>query len=328
MKFSDYRAKKERGENLETGTRDQRPKTVKFPKSKDNGRSALHEARWLRLPISDPTAWFKNVPLKREQIYRNLPFDFYGNDNSINDKTIAALHDRSLVLELKHFLVANATNNKPIKEFRQTNEHGSSTCYDILWDPPKNLLAIQEALNNYAMALHLIWPMDMTPIIMNRVLVKYHWVVNAKSEKSRLSCISNFFNDVLRSNVRKALNKKAPLDFDQQEKCLKAAMTRHEIPADVPLPSGGKGDHQRPGPSQQSNNQQGQKKQPKKKSDARYNNHPLCFAFNKRGRSCSNQTTATGCTPRPGIEYAHVCSKWVGRKSDFCYGNHAEENHR
>ena len=251
---------------------------------------------------------------------------------TIVDKTIAALHDRSLVLELKHFLASNATNNKPVKEFRQTNEHGTSTCFDILWDPPKSLIAIQEALNNYAMALHSIWPMDMSAIIMHRVLVKYHWVAGAKSEKTRLSCISAFFNDVYRSNVRRALNKKAPLDFDRQEKCLKAALTRHEIHADVPMPSSSKPDQQQPRASQQSGNHPGQqgpkRQQPKKRSEARYNNHPLCFAFNEKGRTCSNQSTATGCTPRPGVEFAHVCSKWIFKKNDFCYGTHAEENHR
>ena len=329
MKFAEFKAKKNRGENLESGTKDQKPKTIRFRGAKDNSRDQLHEARWLRQPITDPKVWYKEVPVKRERVYRNLNFEYYGTENCLNEKSIAALHDRTLVLELKHFASINASTNKPVKEFRQTNEHGTSTFHDIIWDQPRSLLAIQEAINNYAMALHAIWPSDMTAIILTRVLIKYHWIAAAKSEKTRMNCINAFFNDVMRGNVRRATNGKAVLDFDAQEKCLKAALIRFEVPTDVPISS-----RSDPSPNWQSQQQKGPQKSgqtrqpPRKRNEARFNNNPLCFAFNDKGRKCSNQSTATGCSPRPGINFAHVCSKWVASKKDFCYGSHAEENHR
>ena len=328
MKFTDYQAKKTRGDHLETGTKDQKPKSVKFKAGKDNGRDVLHEARWLRQPITDPKTWFKEMPIKREQVYRNLQFEFYGTDNAINDKTVAALHDRSLVLEIKHFLSANSSNSKLAK----ANEQGSSSSADIIWDPPKSLISIQEALNNYAMALHQVWPMDMSAIVMQRVLIKYHWVSAAKNEKTRLACITQFFNDVMRSNVRRALNGKACLDFDGQEKSLKSALTKNDISAEVPLNSGSRQDytqgHRQAGQqtSQQKQNPKGQP--PKKRSDARFNGLPVCFAYNGKGRTCTSQSTATGCSPKPNVDYAHVCSKWIFAKNDFCYGSHPEEKHR
>ena len=170
----------------------------------------------------------------------------------------------------------------------------------------------------------------MTAIILTRVLIKYHWIAAAKSDKTRMNCINAFFNDVMRGNVRRATNGKAVLDFDAQEKCLKAALTRFEVPTDVPIGTRSDQAHswqsqQQRGPQQKS----GQTKQPpRKRNEARFNNNPLCFAFNDIGRTCANQSTATGCSPWPGINFAHVCSKWVPNKKDFCYGSHAEENHR
>ena len=164
----------------------------------------------------------------------------------------------------------------------------------------------------------------MTAIILTRVLIKYHWIAAAKSDKTRMNCINAFFNDVMRGNG------KAVLDFDAQEKCLKAALTRFEVPTDVPIGTRSDQAHswqsqQQRGPQQKS----GQTKQPpRKRNEARFNNNPLSFTFNDKGRTCANQSTATGCSPRPGINFAHVCSKWVPNKKDFCYGSHAEENHR
>ena len=316
MKFADFNAKKKRGENLESGAKDQKPTTIKFPEAKDNFKDKLHDARFLRQPISDPKTWLKEMPVKRERVYRNLSFEFYGTDNCLNDKSIAALHDRSLVLELKHWLSINASTNKPVKEFRQTNEHGTSTFHDIVWDQPKSLLAIQEGLNNYTMALHSIWPLDMTAIILNRLLIKYHWVSGAKTEKARLGCISAFFNDVMRSNVRRAINGKAVLDYDAQEKCLKVALNRFEISTEIPISTKLElSQGSQPQQNKFSQQKPAQGCQPeRKRHEARYNSNPLCFAYNDKGRTCSNQTTATGCTARNGANYAHVCSKWVFKK--------------
>ena len=41
--------------------RDEIPPKVKFEKGKDDGKKRLHEARWLRLPFSDPKEYYDQV---------------------------------------------------------------------------------------------------------------------------------------------------------------------------------------------------------------------------------------------------------------------------
>ena len=86
------------------------------------------------------------MPTKREEIFRNMPFRFLGAENGVNPRTIAQVHDRTAVLEMKHFWSHNASNNKPLKEIRSaTNEIG----HDICWDDPENMQHIHDALSNY-----------------------------------------------------------------------------------------------------------------------------------------------------------------------------------
>ena len=111
----------------------------------------------------------------------------------------------------------------------------------------------------------------------------------------------------MRSNVRRALNRKACLDFDAQEKALKSAMTKNDVPAEVPLTSNNRPENtlgQRQSGQLSNHQKQGAKAQPpKKRSDARFNGLPLCFAYNSKGRTCTNQTSATGCSPKTGVDY-------------------------
>ena len=56
----------------------QQPAIV-FSKKTDNGVDKLHQARWLRLPTTDPNLWFKEVPLKCTPVIRNMALEFSGS---------------------------------------------------------------------------------------------------------------------------------------------------------------------------------------------------------------------------------------------------------
>jgi len=76
-------------------SRDLAPKTVSFEKQDDDGVKTLHEARFLRLPLSNLPDWWKNVPITRPHLYKNVPLKFMGAHNMIADKTIGNLHDNA-----------------------------------------------------------------------------------------------------------------------------------------------------------------------------------------------------------------------------------------
>ena len=103
MKFANEADKRSKGENVETLRKDSKPPSVTFKKSKDDGNSHLHKARFCRAPLANPKKWMKKMPQKRDHIYKNIRLEFSGCENALNDKTISSGHDRAVALQLKHF---------------------------------------------------------------------------------------------------------------------------------------------------------------------------------------------------------------------------------
>ena len=77
-------------------TKDTLPNSTLFKEQRDNGVKKLHEARFLRLPLTDPKKWWDKMPLTRSHKYRNIPLKFMGCQGQIAEKTIENTHDRAV----------------------------------------------------------------------------------------------------------------------------------------------------------------------------------------------------------------------------------------
>ena len=66
---------------------------VKLKKGKDNCTNKLHPARFLRKPITSPDQWYKEMPLQRTPVIRQLPLEFTGTHDQVAERTIEILHD-------------------------------------------------------------------------------------------------------------------------------------------------------------------------------------------------------------------------------------------
>ena len=253
-----------------------------------------------------------------------MPFRFMGAENMVNPRTIAQMHDRSAVLEIKHFWTHNASNNKPLKEIRSgTNE----ISHDICWDDPESILHIHDALSNYTVVLHSLWPLDPSAIILQRVLKKYWFASNAPTVKKRVEVIISFFNQVLESNARRAANEEVCLDFEGQERLLKDIMANKGICPNIPVMDSFKKKEE--GQSHNANKKSNNKPQdsrPKKE----FRGKRLCFAWNDvrdPTKVCKTPAQGVGCVFN-GEEFAHVCGRWLPGQKRWCFEKHRQRDHK
>ena len=322
--------KDKRGENVKTQLKDTRPKTKQFKKGADNCRDVLHPARFLRTPISHPSEWFQEMPIKRQEIFRNMPLRFMGAENVVNPRTIAQMHDRAAVLEMKHFWTHNSSNSKPLKEIRSSTNEIS---HDICWDDPETMQHIHDAISNYTVVLYSLWPLDPSGIILQRVLKKYRFASNASTPKKRIEVVTAFFNQVLESNARRAANEEVCLDFEGQERLLKEIMANKGICPNIPVMDSFKKKDERSGFSSSNNKKQSagtsatsQDSRPTKK----FQNKRLCFSWNDvkdPSKVCKTPLQGVGCVFN-GEEFAHVCGRWLSDQKKWCFGKHRQRDHK
>jgi hypothetical protein len=70
--------------------KDQKQRKIKYKKFTDDGVKKLHEARFAPLPTGDPQTWADQVPVKRDQVMKNLYMAHYGmGHGQVDTKTIA-----------------------------------------------------------------------------------------------------------------------------------------------------------------------------------------------------------------------------------------------
>ena len=189
------------------------------------------------------------------------------------------------------------------------------------------MFAVQDAIANYAVLLHHLWPLDQSALIMNKVLVKYRWLAQADDMKTRADIIASFFNNVLRANSKRAANREAVLCFNEQEATLKTTMAKFGLAPEF----GGKVQSRRENkPQRPTYSAQAQSKPQKPRyGPIMFNNTKVCFGFNSLdGRECRSTPTATGCKDKNGVEYAHVCSKYLTDKNKHCFMAHKRRDHK
>jgi len=151
-----------RGDGEAVFGKDSKPRAVKYAKKKDDGVTKLHEARWARLPLSEPEAYWKKVPKKREHVYRHISLAHYGAEGLIPEAAIVKMHDRQVPIELK--MLHSANFGKVLKGKEKSD-----------WAEPSEIRHLQEAVTNYATIMQVLWPFDFGPLVIQRVLVECKW---------------------------------------------------------------------------------------------------------------------------------------------------------
>ena len=134
------------------------------------------------------------------------------------------LHDRKTAVKLTMFYTGDFNSGIRNQDHEDSNW---STCVAIFM--------IQEAVVNWQSLVQQIFPMDYTPVIIWRVLIKYHWCKMVLVIKKRIMVILCFFEDVIKDNANKAVNDIAPMNFTEMELMLVNRIQKAGVPATIPL---------------------------------------------------------------------------------------------
>ncbi len=82
--------------------KDQKQRKIKYKRFTDDGVKKLHEARFAPLPTGDPQTWADQVPVKRDQVMKNLYMAHYGmGHGQVDTKTIAKVRWFGLYSQLE-----------------------------------------------------------------------------------------------------------------------------------------------------------------------------------------------------------------------------------
>ena len=326
--------------------KDTAPAMVTIPEGKDDCKTTLHQARWLRFPLAPPKDWYGKTPVNRTPIFKAMQFKFFGASNCLANKTIEKCHDRSECLELKHFNSENCNvSTRAKKEIKRVNEDGEvENEVTDGWQAVSGLAELKEAVNNYCVLMFNLWPTDPTPTIMNRVLNKWNWVSVAGSDSGpRVKIITNFFNSVLAQNADRAVNNECVLSFEEQDEIIKSKILKGKYSIDTLIPEKStskfnKGEQKSTKfQALPASNNKGVANKPSSGKGKDLNlktaaGHLTCFGWNALdGRNCLNNSknSTIGCFSQNGsIEYAHQCSHQKVPGGPICGGGHRRKDHK
>ena len=182
--------------------KDRKLKPVNFEKGKDDGVARLHPARFeLRMPLCAPKKYWSKMPVRRE-VYRHFPLAHLGMEGQVSEATIVRMHDRRVPITLDMLYKGNAARDVKAEKAE--------------WLEPTEIKHLQEAILNYVVLLHALWPVDYAGMVITRVLVEANWGIAAGgNEKARVALVRKFFDDTVRDNSGRAVRREPPLSYEE-----------------------------------------------------------------------------------------------------------------
>jgi hypothetical protein len=192
---------------------------TRVKEGKDDRASRFHESSFFRLPIVEPEEYYDEVPVSREPIYRHIPLKHCGAENAVNELVVVRMHDRGTPVTLKMFHGKNYAK-RPGAE---------AVTLDGGWEAPMKMRFIQEALNNHAVVSRSLWPMDQTPDVIQRVLIRNYWGGIGESDAMKATLITDFFGDLMTENASRATKRKEPADHRRAKELWAEVCEKHGV---------------------------------------------------------------------------------------------------
>jgi hypothetical protein len=290
--------------------KDMKCKKTTFKRCSDDGVQKLHKARFCRMPLAQPKKYYKQVPKRRQEIFRHFPLEHYGADNQVTEQVIVRMHDRQVPVDLDSFVRAGYLK-------------GGDLCY--MW--------LQQGLLTYAAIMHSIWPLDYTPHVILRIMAECKWGEAAGGDrKSQMELVKKFFNDAARENSGRAVRGEPPLDYSQCRarwaKALESVYPQLAV-LSKPVTSGaGGGTGGNAGGS--NGNKTGRSGGAARATTggvrgpaAKINGLDVCYAYNQAG-GCTGRDKQgpLACKAKNGVVYAHYCNWWDEKAGKHCLKQH------
>ena len=324
------------------------PSPTSYEAFVDNNRDKIAPARLDRYPLSTPVELWFLMPVWRPHTYRSIDLRPWGLNSQVAEEAIAILHDRRQQWKLSWFARINATiSSRQMKTKTDYTVDGATTSSTALdWKELTTTRCAQDALLSFQICLSLIWPLDLTGIILLKVLNDYHMLPHAP-EKTRVLVITNLFDRISNTNTKRCVRREPPLNFKEISSELKVVLRDYGLSENPPtmFDAGFDGKIPKIGADQKSlNNLQaslpasngprgGTRKQapgPSRRQLATVkapSGNYVCYNWN--GGNCQRQKTQDGCKDGAGKEFAHICLATNATTGGYCLSrSHPRKDHR
>ena len=319
--------------------KDRKLKPVSFRKSKDDGLTKLHAARFqLRMPLCAPKKYWHKMPARRE-VYRHFPLAHLGMEGQVSEATVVRMHDRRVPITLDMLYKGNAGRDSKAEKAD--------------WLEPTEVRHLQEAILNYVTLLNALWPVDYAGLVLMRVLVEANWGAAAGgNEKSRVALVRKFFDETVRDNSGRAVRDEPPLTYEEAKakwiRVMESMLPGLGVLGMSVTTLAGVKLKQQPGQQQQQQKQQANRgggtggggrgaarggrgggsavgggTTGPQRSGAVASGLPVCYQFNLPHGCSRDVASANACKDAKGAHFAHACN-WLDKQTNkFCLQLHA-----
>ncbi len=310
---------------------DKKPRTIMFEAGEDNYFDSLHPARFLRFPLCNLEDIWKKVPVEIMEKYRNLDLASVGADCQLSEKTIARMHSRREILQLRYFYSGNAgVSRGPMVETKVKDGKSLGTIADFNWSNISNIKSLQDSIINYGLTKQMLFPYDQTGYLFMKLYNHYNWLQGAGNDLRRINLMQEHFNFVMEANASRASKKQSPFNYDEMEKSIKKMLDNKGLPNSPTAlleKSTDIGNQKKVVNSQKSSSSSAFGPNKNKFSSPQSKSRFICYDFNNQGKGCTRSKSAGGCKDANGKEYAHNCLFYDMVKKQYCYGPHSKQNH-
>ena len=288
------------------------------------------------------------MPKWRPHTYRSIDLRPWGLNSQVAEEAIAILHDRRVEWKLSWFARINATiSSRLMKTKTDYTVNGATTSSTALdWKELTTIRCFQDALLSFQICLSLVWPLDLTGMVLLKVLNDYHMISGAE-ERIRVKVITSLFDRISNSNRKRTVRREPPMNFKEISSELKVCLRDFGLSENPPTIYDGKIpkvsadqksliDLQASLPTAQGG---GGGKTGGRKLTAGNSRRALAtvkapsgnfVCFNWNSGTCQRQRTQDGCKDAAsGKEFAHICLGINTGTGAYCLSRaHPRKDHR
>ena len=207
-------------------------KTVKVEEGEDNATTKFHSQRFcMRTPVVAPNKYWHLYPTEWKEIYYSVHLEHVGLENTLGQKQILLLHNRTNDLKVHMFSQVNAVIGKE-KLSTNINFLKDGTA-DIKsqedWAALASVGEVTMALDNLMAGWSVFWPGEQSMVTLRRVVSRQREFAAVSDVKKRKKLLEAFINKMLEINSKKAAQGDVPLTYKE---ILEQSKEYLEMPSD------------------------------------------------------------------------------------------------
>ena len=193
-------------------------KTVKVEEGEDDATTKFHNQRFnLRTPVVAPHKYWHLYPTEWKEVYYSVHLEHVGLENTLGQKQILLLHNRTNELKVHMFSQVNAVIGKE-KLSTNINFLKDGTA-DIKsqedWAALVSVGEVTMALDNLVAGWSVFWPGEQSMVTLRRVVTRQKEFASISDIKKRKKLLESFINKMLENNSKRAAQGDVPLTYKE-----------------------------------------------------------------------------------------------------------------